>query len=991
MTANKALRSFTTIPDATMVTLLATVEEGVKKAKKGGVIQRLELSKKGYRQDLVFGDLYIVPPSVCASSESFPTILLMANLKHSVSPESMIDFTLHKQGGTKLDSDKLKMAKEEIFTGPDGKEAVLMVFCPSWADNLSYVSFPFNEDTIFYFLRDMVFSAPFNPSLSNVFEQMKALDPDTGYRIESIPAQQNIFKVPSTVATEGLDRTFPDLVPAEVGDEYSPMVVKGKKAAAHKFRVTAAHKNPEFSDEEVAVVKALEQQIQTNIGAAGIKPFKVDASTLAGAYKRATQGNLCPMCKKTKLVASASPLGFGDAIAPLVCDACTTASLTKAAAPAQPYYVIKFIKGGKATYFNANAPERAWEKPSLATKYENASEPRGLVMGTMMGTHDFSQYQKALDYLGGPAGVEAKVVKINPKSGADKKAEDAEVQADPEVHGTNIIMPEDARINPNDPSLNNVDPELKVSRVRTMVATLMQAAKVTTYQDAGVSSEGLRSRPDYGEAGSKETISSATVDGPDPKSAGFFDRKDKPVDPGIVQAVNSFVSKHSGRTSTYFAGDTLKAMLKDTLGDWKKALAFGESQGLFQKDGTGYTVKNRSLINASARKKAVDVEEVKMKGGEPDEEVVPGLTVENISRGLRLLDKVQAIGVELQAGVNTEVLADKVEWYLACLHDLRINKEVMQVCNATLQAIEDKPADWAWLTDSVSELRSIVENAMGSTIVDPGVKTTVEQHNEAVVASMDKQAISLLVPGRVLENFYPELLGEIVDNPENNLPNPNAVDPLGANPRTPEDMMVNPDGAPLGDSTGANPGPGGIGGIRAPYQSEGTPLRQEHNVRGTNYQSEFYRTVDNLTPSSINMAAGLKTAGAAETFQLSQFLKSVLGDFVGSLIAGFGVSKRDYPFQAVPAEFKIDLKEALITSTALMANPGAPAETLRAILASMTDIEIADALKSSWAQGAIWNDETEVSEGFTFEVYARAEKIDPATLVLTLKFVTGIR
>jgi hypothetical protein len=96
-------------------------------------------------------------------------------------------------------------------------------------------------------------------------------------------------------------------------------------------------------------------------------------------------------------------------------------SAPKKAAPAKPYYVIKFIKGGEATYFNADAPRRAWEKPSLATKYENASEPRGLVMGTMMGTHDFSQYQKALDYLGGPASVEARVVKVNPKSGAAEK------------------------------------------------------------------------------------------------------------------------------------------------------------------------------------------------------------------------------------------------------------------------------------------------------------------------------------------------------------------------------------------------------------------------------------------------------------------------------------------------------------------------------------------------------------------------------------------
>ena len=763
MTANKALRSFTAIPDATMVTLLATVEDGVKKAKKGGVIQRLELTKKCYRSDIVFGDLYIVPASVCASSEDFPTMLLLANLKHCISPESMTDFTLHRQGSDKLSSDKLKMAKECLFTGADGKEKTLIVFCPSWADDASYISFPYDEETAFYHLRDLVFSAPFNPSLSSVFEQMKAMDPDVGYRIDSIPTQQHVFKTPTLVTGDGPVRFFPDLVKAEVEEEYPK---KEKKASRPSFRLTAANKSPEFADEEVEVIRALETQIQKNIGDAGMDTFKVDASVLAGAYKRANH----------------------------------------------------------------------------------------------------------------------------------KQAEvETEVQPDQEVKGKNIIMPEDQRVNPNDPSFSHVEPELKQGKLHKFTAVLMEKAGVRVYKDAGIADKGLRSQPDYCEPGSKETISSETVDGPDPKKAAEGD--------------------------------------------------------------------------------------------------VPGPSTENVSKALRLLDDVQNLGVELESGVNTDELLTQAKGKLTRLHDLQLGEDVMSKVNAIIETMGQKPAGWDWLTQSMADLRTAVEGTVDGEKVDGRTEETLEQKDEAVTSSTDKIAISLLVPGRVLENFYPELLNEVVDHPEPDLANPNVVDPLSAVPRSPEGMLTNPGGVdPMGDSPGTNPGPGGIGGVRSPYMVDGVPMRQEMNLRGPSYQDDFYRRRDDLSPSTLTMAASLnKQAGEAETFQLSKFLKSVVGDFVASMISGYGVSKREFPFSSTPAEFQINLGEVLQVSTGMGANQMAPSETLKAVISKMSDIEIAEALKSAWAQGAIWNDETETSEGFTFEVYARAEKLDPASLTFTLKFVTGVR
>jgi len=140
---SKIMRTFTiqAVPDAILNAVVSAVEEGVKKAKKSGNIQRLELTKKGYRLDLVFGELFVVPPSVCASAEDFPAILLKSSLVHGLNAEEAVEFKFATQdGNATLHKEVLKRAKE-LFKNKEGKEVCLLAFAPTWAHSSSFRTF----------------------------------------------------------------------------------------------------------------------------------------------------------------------------------------------------------------------------------------------------------------------------------------------------------------------------------------------------------------------------------------------------------------------------------------------------------------------------------------------------------------------------------------------------------------------------------------------------------------------------------------------------------------------------------------------------------------------------------------------------------------------------------------------------------------------------------------------------------------------------------
>jgi hypothetical protein len=257
--------SIQAVPDAILNAVVSAVEDGVKKAKKSGGVQRLELTKKGYRQDLVFGELFVIPPSVCGSAKDFPSILLKSSLVHGLSAEEAVEFKFATQdGNAKLHAEVLKRAKN-LFKNKEGKDTCLLAFAPTWGHYSSFRTFPYEPETVTAVLQNLVFAAPVNPALSSVFDQIKARDEDFPLKVVNVPHEQHVFNF----ASENVDQ--PDL---NKGDDEG----KTKKASMvrSKLRLTAASaedaKADLISKDERAVLDALDASIAK--GVKGMTPLK---------------------------------------------------------------------------------------------------------------------------------------------------------------------------------------------------------------------------------------------------------------------------------------------------------------------------------------------------------------------------------------------------------------------------------------------------------------------------------------------------------------------------------------------------------------------------------------------------------------------------------------------------------------------------------------------------------------------------------------------
>lgn len=242
------------------------LKTAVKDAKSQSKVQRVALHRKGYRHDIEVGDIYVVPVSVCNKPEDFPHILLDVNLRKHTTAEGMVEF----QMGALVDSDELtretlQAFKEVAFKNEKGDYAPLIVFAPSWAHPSGYQSFVYNEDTALANLRDVAYASPFDPSLSSVFDQLRAVDPDAAPLTRITPTTQHIYRVPMSEKPDypefakGLD-----LAPEEGSSAKSASL--GRKV----IRLTGADipklEHEDLSDAELGMFQAIESEIKQNVG-----------------------------------------------------------------------------------------------------------------------------------------------------------------------------------------------------------------------------------------------------------------------------------------------------------------------------------------------------------------------------------------------------------------------------------------------------------------------------------------------------------------------------------------------------------------------------------------------------------------------------------------------------------------------------------------------------------------------------------------------------
>ena len=288
--------------DQILTAAVEAVKKAVKDAKSQSKVQRVELCKRGYRQDIEVGEIFVVPASVCNSPEDFPTILLSANLRQHTTGEGMIEFQMGALADPKeLSREALQAFKKVCFTDAKGDIAPLIVFAATWAHPSSYQSFTYDEDGLLAKLRDVAYASPFDPSLSSVFDQLRATDHDQTPLVRIRPVTQHMFKIaPSD------EQDYPELLRGlDVAEEEGKS--KSKKASFQDrpvIRVRAAAmpelEKESLSDDELDLFGDIDDQVQQALKKGAVIEVTHSCDNCGATLDKETDKDqiLCKKCRE---------------------------------------------------------------------------------------------------------------------------------------------------------------------------------------------------------------------------------------------------------------------------------------------------------------------------------------------------------------------------------------------------------------------------------------------------------------------------------------------------------------------------------------------------------------------------------------------------------------------------------------------------------------------------------------------------------------------
>jgi hypothetical protein len=237
-------------------------------------------------------------------------------------------------------------------------------------------------------------------------------------------------------------------------------------------------------------------------------------------------------------------------------------------------------------------------------------------------------------------------------------------------------------------------------------------------------------------------------------------------------------------------------------------------------------------------------------------------------------------------------------------------------------------------------------------------------------------AFTFFYPGQALQEFYPEIQGEIVDSEPNPAPN------QANNP-----MINDFDVSDAGKYVSTAPSAMGVGIQGQPQVLDGPSLRNnEDDIRGIDFIDEFHGQLEEGIPSALLASCRLKkTANKTDDKnQFSEFMKLLVGEIAATFIAAFKVTSRPL-MNMVPGKGKMSLEYVEQQSSGVSNN----GSRIKALLAELTDSDLQEVINDSWAQAAVWHDDPK--QGYVYEVFVRAESLDKDLLEFRYSFVTGTK
>jgi hypothetical protein len=291
------------------------------------------------------------------------------------------------------------------------------------------------------------------------------------------------------------------------------------------------------------------------------------------------------------------------------------------------------------------------------------------------------------------------------------------------------------------------------------------------------------------------------------------------------------------------------------------------------------------------------------------------------------------------------------------------------------------------LVAAEKDLPVVVEGAPKGKTENP--ETVRKDEREDWVTNSERPitaGFSFFYPGQALQEFYPEIQGEIVDS----MPNPA--------PNEANNPMINDfDVSDAGKYVSTAPSAVGVG-IQGQPQilNDSLPLRNEQGIRGIDFMDEYHGQLDDGIPSALLASMKMKKTAnkTQDKEQFSEFIKLLVGEIAAAFISAFKVTSRPI-LSKVPGKGSISLEfvessTSPVSSVGMSAGPGiSNGSRIRSLLADLNDTDLQDIINDSWAQAAVWHDDP--VNGYVYEVFVRAESIDKDALTFKYSFITGTK
>jgi hypothetical protein len=291
-----------TVSEELLQKIVEAVLAGEKEARSSGVIQSFEVFFRGFRQNIVLGRIYLIPPSVCNDKDenTFPTALLYGSIVREFGGEELGDLIEKRIGETEFDEYSqadFDTVKEKLFGTGDGKFESLVLFAPSWMNSREYVVFKFTKDVeqLKNNLRHQVFSAYYDPRLSSAFDAML-----TNVNTTKVDVTDITPKIPFPFLAENILKEFPNLQ---------------KQASGHRRKIFLTHHTADavtkeiLDPQELDVFESLDQAL-TEATMPGVETVEEASAPDSGGYNAPDSSNIVPRVAASDAKQAASGDGW---------------------------------------------------------------------------------------------------------------------------------------------------------------------------------------------------------------------------------------------------------------------------------------------------------------------------------------------------------------------------------------------------------------------------------------------------------------------------------------------------------------------------------------------------------------------------------------------------------------------------------------------------------------------------------------------------------